>query len=254
MDISADGLTAIVANANMPALTRIDIATETITGTIALPENANFSAQIAVNNDASRAAYTISNNTRTINLTTGVAGPLLGTATLNDLITTPDGNRVAGIGFRGSVIDLNAGTNLGNLNQIVSTDFGAMSPDGSRIVQVASTFGESFVVIEPDATPQLIDTRLTGPDFEGDRMSGVAISSDGSKVVGRNRVSNNAVIMDADSMSVIAQVDAGARPDAIGITPDGSHAVVANGDSFFATVIDLGTNTATNVPMGRRGS
>ncbi len=254
IDISADGTTAVVAHANQPSLTVIDVATEAVTGAVGLPENANFSAQIAVNNDATKAAYTISNDTRTIDLTTGIAGPTLGTATLNDLITTPDGNRVAGIGFRGTVIDLNTGTNLGNLNQVVSTDLGAMSPDGSRIVQLSTTFGEDLVVIEPDATPQFIDSRFTGPDFEGDRMVDTAVSPDGTKVVGLNRVSGNAVVYDAATMTVLAQVGEGRRADAVGISPDGSKAVIAYGDSFFAGVIDLNTFTFNTVPMGRRGS
>jgi YVTN family beta-propeller protein len=253
VDIAGNGLTAVVAHANVPSLTILDVASETVTGSVPLPENANFSAQVAVNNDATRAAYTISNNTRVIDLVTGVTSSPLGTATLNDLITTPDGNRVVGVGFFGTVIDLNAGTNLGNYNQVVSTDIGAMSPDGSLVYQVSTTFGEDIVFIKTDGTPALLGSRLSGPDFEGDRMISTAVSADGSTVVGGNRVSGNAVVFHADG-SVRAQLGQGRRVDAVGISPDGNKAVLAYGDSFYAGVIDLTTDTFSTVPMGRRGS
>ena len=253
IDIADNGI-AVVAHANLPSLTVIDTATESITGSVGLPEPANFSAQIAINNDATRGAYTVSNNTRIINLTTGVSTGPLGTATLNELITTPDGNRVAGVGFFGSVLDLNAGTNLGNFNQVVPTDLGAMSPDGTRFVQLSTTFGEDIVVVEPDASPRFIASRFTGPDFEGDRMVEAAVSPDGSKVVGLNRITGNAVVYDAVTKNVLAQVGQGRRGDAISISPDGNKAVIAYGDSFFAGIIDLNTFAFNTVPMGRRGS
>jgi YVTN family beta-propeller protein len=53
---------------------------------------------------------------------------------------------------------------------------------------------------------------------------------------------------------VEAVVAVGDRPSGVGITPDGTQAVVANLDSTFASVIDLASFTVTNVPISTRGS
>ncbi|MCC6284118.1 MAG: YncE family protein [Phycisphaerales bacterium] len=230
----------------------VDFASMSVVQTWTTPDDCWGS--IAVNPAGTKAAYTILNATKIIDLTTGAISGSLSTATLNDLLQIPGTERVVGVGYNASLIDLSTGSLVRNLNATVSTGIGAMSPTVLETAQCSTTFGEDLLVMTTTSTGGVVANQHTGPAPESDRMSFVALDDDGSEAVGVFRVSDNAALFDVGSASLSGLVPVGLRPMTAALTPDGSKAVVANADSFFSTVIDMGTGTGTNVPMGRRGS
>jgi len=252
--VSGDGSTIAIAHwFGARQITVLDAATESITGTIAAP--VDLSGEIVLDQTGSRAVVTVSNACRGVNMTTGVFdGATLDTASLYKLIRSPDGQRAIGVGYRGSVIDLATGTLLGNPNQLVSTNLGAVSPVGNRAALVSTTFGEDFVVLDTDATPTAEAFRLTGPDPEADKVRTAAISPDGSVAVGVGIFSDTASIVDTASATLTGLGRAGMRSSTAAITPDNARAVVANLDDNFATIIDLAPVTSTNITISRRAS
>ena len=254
--ISADGTTAVVAHSGSSrTLTIVDLATETVTGTIST--TFDLSGQVAVNADATRAVVAVQNAARVIDLTTGnPIGFELNTASNNDIISTFDGQYAVGIGFRGPVIDFATASLLALTNEAVSCEFGAVSPVDYRAAMCSTTFGDDLVVVETDGdgSPGIEAYQLSGPLEEGDRCRTVAMSEDGSVAVGVSIFSDTATIIDPATGSVTGWAPVGQRPSGVAISPDGTTAVVANLDSSFASVIDLATATTTNINISRRGS
>ncbi|USO00011.1 MAG: YncE family protein [Phycisphaeraceae bacterium] len=256
LGMSADGTTAIVAH-NYPSrtLTRVDLASETVTGTITA--TADLWGPVAVNADATRAVVGIQNAAQLIDLTTGLPiGFALDTASNNDLLPTYDGQYAVSIGFRGSVINFAAGTLVTNANNAVSCDVGAVSPVDYRAAMCSTTFGDDLVVVNTNGGggAGLEAFQLSGPAPEGDRCRTAAISADGTVAVGVSIFSDTLSIIDTATGAVTGYAHLGERPSGVAITPDGTKAVVANLDSSFASVVDLATATTTNINISTRGS
>ena len=251
--VSGDSATAVVAHSGSSrTLTVIDLAGETVSGTIATAFD--LSGPVAVNADGTKAAVAVQNAARVIDLQTGSSGFQLDTASNNDLVSNFDGTRAISIGFRGSVIDFASGLLVGNTNEAVSCEIGAASPADDRAAMCSTTFGDDLVVIDTDATPALEAYQLSGPDVEADRCRTIAVSADGSVAVAVSIFSDTASIIDTATGTVTGTAKVGQRPSGVAVSPDGSKAVVANLDSTFASVIDLSDASATNIPISRRGS
>ncbi len=250
--ISADGTTAVIAHAgSAQTISVLDVATETITSTLATPENLN--GPIACNADGTVAAAAISNATRVFDLVAGTWGNSQNTASVNQILATPDGEHALCVGFRGSVIDFDLGIRVVDTNNAVSCQFGAMSPTDPVAAMCSTTFGDDLVVVNADgASGSLLAFQLSGPEAEGDRCRTVAVSPDGTTAVGVSIFSDTATIIDAGKRGVDIWAPVGQRPSAVEITPDGTQAVVGNLDSPFASVVDLATATTTNVTISRR--
>ncbi len=252
--VTPDGSTAVVAHAmSEQVVSVVDVASAAISKTINVA--ADLGGPIAVNPSGTKAVVAVSNACRVVDLVTDAVSGNLNTASVQQLHTTADGNYVLTIGFYGSLIDYTSETIVNNLNNIVSTAIGAVSPTGPRGVMVANTYGEDMLVVNTEGASGYLEGRSpSGPPPEGDKARTVAISSDGGKALVASILSDNASIVDMNTLTVDTIVDVGDRPSEVAVKPDGGQAVIANLDSDFVSVIDLVTHDVTNVAISTRGS
>lgn len=250
--VSADGTRAAVAHTGATRLvTLIDTASESVVGTYPAPEN--LWGPMCLNADGTVAVVAVQNATRVLNLGTGAYGPPINTASINEYLSTFDGRYAVGVGFRGAVIDTVTGTLADQVNNVVSTEHGAVSPVAYRAAMCSTTFGDDLVVADVNGSAGLLLAyQRSGPEIEGDRCRTIAVSPDGSRAVGVSLFSDNAAVVNTATGAVIGVAPVGERPSPVAITPDGTKAVVGNLDSAFATVIDLASATSTNVNISRR--
>jgi len=251
--ISGDGSVAAIAHTGSARrITVVDTATGVVTNTISMPENL-FWGTITLNGDGTKCVVDVINSARVVDLTTGVVGPALSTASINEMLTTFDGRYAVGVGFRGVVIDMVTGSLVNQVNNMVVPEHGAVSPIAYQIAMCSTTFGDDLIVADVEgAAGSLTAFKPTGPEDEGDRCRTVAVSPEGSRVVGVSIFSDNATVVDTQTNTVIGIAPVGQRPHAVAITPDGTKAVVGNLDSPFATVIDLSDASSTNVSISNR--
>ncbi len=250
--ISGDGTTALISHASTArTITAIDLATKTVSTTIATADT--LTGPIAANDDGTIAVAAIQNAAKVYDMTTGTAGGSLNTASINQMLVTPDGENVLCVGFRGSVINFASGALETDTNNAVSCQFGAMSPTDPIAAMCSTTFGDDLVVVNADGTnAALLSFQRSGPEAEGDRCRTVAVSPDGTRAVGVSILSDTATIIDAGNRGIDIWAPLGERPSAVAIAPDGTKAVVANLDSDFASVVDLASATTTNIGISRR--
>jgi len=233
-------------------ITLVDTASGMIIGTLTTPDDL-FGGAITLNDDGTKGVVSVINSARVVDFVGGTFGSLLNTASINELLTTFDGRYALGVGFRGAIIDMDTGGFVAQANNVVSTEHGAVSPIAYRAAMCSTTFGDDLLVINTQgALGSVIAFQRTGPEVEGDRCRTVAVSPDGSRVVGVSIFSDNAAVIDSASASIVGVAMVGERPSAVAITPDGTRAVVGNLDSTFATVIDLSDASSTNVNISRR--
>ena len=231
----------------------VDPVSKTITKTIAMP--ADLDEPIALRPDGSKAAVAIQNASLVVDLVTGTVSASLNTASVNQMLSTPDGNYALAVGFKGALISYATQSVVKELNNQVNAYLGAMSPVGQRAVLVANHNAEDALFVNTNGAAGFLEARLpSGPPPEADATRDVAISADGSRAVATNILSGNASVIDVASGAVLAVIPVGVRPADVEITPDGSTAVVANLDSTFASVIDLASYAVTSVPISTRGS
>jgi len=251
--ISGDGsVAAITHTGSTRSITVVDTASGLVVNSVSTPENL-FWGTITLNTDGSRGVVDVINAARVVNFDTGMLGPALSTASINELLTTFDGRYAVGVGYRGAVIDMVTGGLVNQVNFTVSTEHGAISPNAYQVAMCSTTFGDDLVVADVEgALGSLTVFMPTGPEIEGDRCRTVAVAPDGSKVIGVSIFSDNATVVDVNTSTTIGTAPLGERPSAVAITPDGTKAVVGNLDSTFATVVDLANATSTNVNISRR--
>ncbi len=238
---------------NVRKVSVVDPVTQTITQVFNSPLDLN--EPISIRPDGTKAAVSVQNGAQILDLATGVFGPTQSTASVNAMLSTPDGLYALAVGFNGSLISYATGTIVATLNGLVSAYVGAMAPSGQRAAMLSNHNGEDLLVVNTNGAAGFLEGRVpSGTPPEGDAARDVAISADGVVAVTTNILSQNASVLDAATGNVLAVVPVGARPADVEITPDRSKAVVANLDSTFASVIDLSTYAVTNVPISTRGS
>lgn len=254
IDVSADRSIAAVSHAgSAQTVSVVDLLTQSITKTI--PTGADLFGPIDVNLDGTKAVVAIQNACRVVNLVTSAVSADINTASVNQIRTTADGLYALTIGFRGSLVSYTTETLVQDLNNVVSTAVGDTSPTEPRGVMVANVFGEDAVFVNTAGASGFLEGVVpSGAPPEGDRARVVALSSGGEIAVVTNILSDNASLINPATATVLGIVAVGDRPAEVEITPDGTQAVVANLDSYFSSVIDLGSQNVTNVAMGRRGS
>jgi YVTN family beta-propeller protein len=252
--VTPDGtLAAVTHTSSIQKVSIVDVVGKAISKTIAVGTNLN--GPVAVKPDGQKAVVAVLNACRVVNISAGTVSSDLSTASVYDLKTTADGLYVLGVGYYGSLIDFGSEKIVKNLNSIVSTPVGAVSPAGPRAVLVANAFGEDMVVVNTNGSSGYQEgATSSGPPPEGDKARTVAVSPDGRKAVAVNILSDNASIVDCRTGTVDAIVAVGDRPAEVEISPDGTKAVVANLDSTFVSVIDLSTYLVTNIGISRRAS
>jgi len=250
IQISADGTKAVVGHNNVTAVTVIDTATR---ATTVVPVPAAASGPVAINPDATRAAVPISGNAGVVDLVSGAWLGTQSTALANDVLTTSDGQHVLCVGFRGSLLSFATGSLVQNTNFQVSAAFGATSPTADEAVMFSTTFGEDIVAVTTNGSSAgLVEFDSSGPGIEGDRARTAAVSPDGSIAVAAHNLSDNAAVVDVATGNVLGWFDVGQRVGEVGITPDGTKAVVVPKDGFDVTIIDLVNLTSSTVPTGFR--
>lgn len=85
----------------------------------------------------------------------------------------------------------------------------------------------------------------------GSRPSGVTFTPDGSEAWVTNRFSNDVSVIELASTSVSATVASGALPVAVGVASDHSSAVVVNGGEDTVSLVDAASRTVTaTLPVG----
>ena len=253
IDLSADGTIAIVSQYNQSFVTVVDVVTQSIRGTISIGENCN--GPVALSSDGTRAAVAVLNAVRIVDLEDETVSGQLSTATVYDLITTSNGAYALGIGYRGSLIDFEAASIVVNANNQMSTPVGAVSPTDPFAAMAANVFGEDLVFCSTDgASGGHLETRPSGPDPEGDICRSVAVNGASGMVASVGLFSRNVEIRSAESGELLGRYATGARPSELAFTPDGSKLVVANLDSYHATIIDLESWTSFDAAISWRGS
>jgi len=254
VSITPNGQTAVVSHYYpQSSCTLVDVSTQSIVKNI--PVGANTFAPITIKPDASKAVCSIQNACVVVDLATNAVSGSLSTASVNELVTTADGNYALAVGYYGSLISFSSQTIVKNLNNLFSADLGAVSPTAQRGVMVGNNYAEQALIVNTNGAAGFIEGQIdSGPPPEGDKTRRVAVSADGTIAVTTNIQSDNATVVDLVTNTVLGIVPVGDRPSGVAITPDGSKAVVANLDSTFATVIDIGTLTKTDVPISTRAS
>ena len=231
----------------------VDPAIPAITRTI--PVGADLDGPVAINPAGTKAVVAVLNACRVVNLVTGAVSPSLATAAVSQLSTTADGSYALGVGFRGSLMSYATEAVVKELNNVVSTAIGAVSPTGPRAAMGANIFGEDMLVVNTNGAAGFIEGIVpSGPPPEGDNARMVALRPDGSAAVAVNIFSDNVSIVDPSTLQTTAILAVGNRPAEVEITPDGTQAVVANLDSDFVSVIHLASHAVTNIPISTRGS
>jgi DNA-binding beta-propeller fold protein YncE len=257
--VRADGRRAYVTHTGSArVISEVDVlaggAGGSILRTIASP--ADLWGPIAVNPGGTRAAVGIQNASHVVDLPSGVFGPILSsTVTVNQYLTTADGQHALAVGFAGALVSFATQNVVAITNQAVSTNVGAISPIGQRAALVSNIFGEDLVVVGTNGASATREAfLLTGPEPEGDRARTAAISDDGTRGVVVSNFSDTATVFNMSTKQPVAYIKTGERPAEVDISPDGTRAVVANLDATFATVINLTNNSSVNVPISRRAS
>ncbi|QDU68114.1 YncE family protein [Engelhardtia mirabilis] len=252
--VTPDGALAVITNTGTSqSITLLDVASATIVKDIAIGQSVR--EPVAVEPTGAKAAVAVQNAVVMVDLATNAVGANLNTASVNQLLTTADGQYVLGVGFFGSLLEYATSSKIKDLNNQVSAAFGAVSPTSSTAVMVATTFGEDRLVVDTaGAAGSLLLAGNTGQGLEADSTRRVAVSLDGQRAVTTNILMDTASVWDVPTGTLLGVVQVGNRPSGVAVTPDGSKAVVANLDSTFASVIDLATLAVTNVAISTRGS
>ena len=254
IDVTPGGAIAVVSHtSSVQKISVIDVPGKVVTKTI--PIGMDCWGPICVRPDGTKAAVAVQNACRIVDLGTNAVTGNLSTASVYELHATADGNYAQCIGFYGSLLDFTTGTRIKDLNGVVSCPLGAVSPVGPRAAMVANSFGEDLVVVNTSGAAGYTEGIVpSGVPPELDCTRTVAVSPDGSQIVAVGILGDTAAILDAATGTVQAIVDVGDRPAEVAITPDGSLAVVANLDSYHASIINLDTYAVTDVTIGRRAS
>jgi YVTN family beta-propeller protein len=250
--VSGDGSTAVITHSfSARQVTVVDTATGTIVDTIT--PAFDLWGPVTLNEQGTIGVVAIQNAARVLDVGSGAFGPSRDTASINELLTTFDGRYAVCVGFRGAIIDMTTGLLVRQVNNVVSTEHGALSPVDYQAAMCSTTFGDDLVVADVEgASGSLTAVMLTGPEEEGDRCRTIAMSPDGSTAVGVSIFSDTASVVDTATGTLVGNAPVGLRPSAVAVTPDGTKAVVGNLDSTFATIVDLVSATSTDVPISRR--
>ena len=234
-------------------LSVVDAATLSITKTI--PTGIDLDHPIAIRPDGGKAVCAVLNAAVVVDLAAGTVSPPIDTASINDLLTTADGNYALCVGFQGSLISFASASEVKELNNALAAYAGARSPAGPKACLVASHNGEHLIFVDTSGALGFQEAVVpSGAPPEADKSRRGAITPDGTRAVTTDILSDTATIWDLSTGAVLAVVPVGDRPSGVAITPDGGTAVVANLDSSFVSVLDLASATAVSVPTSTRNS
>jgi len=254
VDISADGLTAVVGQEGTQNFVSVlDVVPQTLNRlipTLDTPRN----GVIRLDPTGTKCAFSLLNETRIIDLTTDTLGPILSTQYApRDLVTTANGQWLVCSNYSHAVIDWSTGAIVSFPNFQQDTVQMSSSPTENRVVGINAQDGEDVLFTTVNGAASFFEELVpSGPEPEGDSAWRVAVTPDGQTAVLVNILSDNAAIIDVAADTIRSFVPAGDRAGEVAISADGQTAVVANLDSPFATIIDLNTDTGVNVNISWR--
>lgn len=237
-----------VTNSESDNVSVIDIATNTVIGTIPTGDRpigvawSPLGTEVYVTNVNSGTVSVIDTITNTVTATIGVGTWPLGVG------ATPDGSRLYVSNMLSSsvsVIDTSTNMVIANIPVGGIPEGLVITPDGSK-VYVPNGTGYYTSVIST-ATNTVIATIPTG-----NYAQGVAVNPDGTRVYIGNHLDHNVSVVDTSTNSIIATVANVPWPGGIVVDPTGTL-VYAAGDRQV-TIIDTGTNNVIGaiplVPSG----
>ena len=219
---------ALVANKGSNTVSRIDLATSTVTATIPVPGNPTA---IAILPDGTK-AYAVQS--------TNCPPPVLPTPTPTPIGPTPmptigpDPTPTPIPPCTVAVIDTASNAVTGNITVGHNPFAIAVSPSGGFV----------YVTNRDDDTISLIDTTtdLVIDELDaGDTPEGVFVGN-GEVYVTNDATESVSVYREID-FQPIATLPTGAGPLSVALSPDGKSAVVGNDDAGTVTILDAGVHT-----------
>jgi YVTN family beta-propeller protein len=220
----------------------VDVATNTVTGTLTLPAGSG-PAGVAFSLNGQRACIanyggntvSIVDVTNDAVLTTIPAG-----TSPQNAVFTADGSTLYVVSSGdNSVLVIDATTYTTEATITVGQfPIGiALTPDGSALYVANSAFGATTVSVISTAT-----NTVTATITVGDTPTDIRLSPDGSLAYVSNNVSNTVSVINTATNTVTATIPVGSGPSNMAMHPDGSELYVSHsGDTFIAVV-----NTTTN--------
>ena len=247
--IAPNGQFAIVSNVNSHTLSRIDVATGTVTATISTGSG-SFPKGVAISGDSSSAAVALAGG--------GVG--ILNTATNVLTKYNPATPYAPGGVFSGapkSVVYVGSELFVGNASVPYLTYFTPPENTGKRDLtgiggscDLASvpTQGSSFIVTSENTN---VINYVYSWNYAiyainvGSNPCGVAVAPSGAFAYVANMGSNNVSRIDLATRTVTATTAVGTSPTAVAFSPDGALAYVTNMASNTVSRIDTARNTVT---------
>ena len=235
---------AYVANYSDNSVTKIDVATNTVAGTIPVGAQplgvavTSDGAKVYVGNFGAGSVTVIDAATNTASATIPVGSQPRG------LAVTPNGSKVYVSSYNTDtvyVIDTTTNAVAGTISVGVLPFGLAVTPDGSKVYVTNSS--DDTVSVIATATDTVAVTIATGT-----RPNGVAVSPDGLKAYVANNSSNTVTVINTNTNAITATVNVGTNPFSLAVTPDGKKVYVTNAGGDDVSVIATATNAVTTIP------
>ena len=237
--LSPDGTYALVPNNADDTVSRIDLATATVTATISVPDQP---VHVAFTPDGSKAYVTswFADAITVIDTATNGTTPVTGIASGSHpfgIVVTPDGSEAIVTNYgNGDVLTVSTTTDA--VTHDVSSGAGqlqgiALDPT-SATAYVGSPGGslQSYDVATNTFDPGIV----TGLGWVND----VAVSPDGSEVwTTNNNLAGSVSIFDVASQTVVSTMTGYQYPDGIQFSPDGSVVYIAEYQIASVTALDF---------------
>jgi YVTN family beta-propeller protein len=242
---SAQHVYAYITNSSSDNMSIIDVATNTVIGTVALPAGAKpYAVAVLPNGDA----YIANNGNNTVTVFSTTNNAIIGTIAVGagplSIASSPDGSKIyVTNNTAGTVSVISTATN----NVTATIPIGgnptgiAVSPDGSTVYASNGIAGIAVI----NATTNILTTTIdTGASS---LPTGVAITPDGQYLfeVNSNSVPNTVGVYKTSDNSLVGNITVASSPYGIAISPDGTLAYVTH-TSGSITVINATTRTVTN--------
>ncbi|MCK5786470.1 MAG: T9SS type A sorting domain-containing protein [Candidatus Sabulitectum sp.] len=256
--VSGDGSKLIAMSASsVVALHQIDLATFSITESVTVTGGtAGMTKDIAVNQDGSKAFISTSGNTSTlVNFTAQNFTQFSSTYSAFWTASNFDHTLAISGQYRFSIIDFASETMVAQY-QGNAQNMGAASPVANIAGGIDPTRYEGVYFYSFTNSSVSYDGGVvSGSAVEGDAPRRVAISPDGNWAVISNTLSDNASLIDLNTMTTVAVLEIGDRVQNVEFTPDSRYAVICGFNSNSVKIIDTQTATViANVPTGTRAT
>jgi len=275
--IPTSGGFALVVNKGSETVSRIDLATGTVTATIPVP---GAPTSVAITPDGAKAYVVQSTNCPPLPEPTPSPTPIGPTPLPTPAGPTPSPTPLPPCTV--AVIDTASNAVTGSIT-VGRNPFGiAMAPNGAFAwvtnrddddVSVINTVTDTVIDVKPAGqTPEGIavafgEIYITNDasnsvsvyreiDFQplatiptGGSPISVAVSPDGASAIIGNDLDATATIVNTGTNSVRATVPVGTNPAGVAITPDSTRAVIANSTSGSISIVPLAGGTPTTIPV-----